>query len=284
VKRKELIIIGLLLIAALGYLVLRPSGRIGYSLPQWEPFGSEEVSQVEYTRNGREVTLRKQGEDWFLEGGKTADLARVNRILSNVGKITVLDLVSQRDNYQRFQLDEASAIVLTLTLEEESRTLYLGKASAAGGGTYVRFPGQQGVYTVSGDFKSLLPEDGEELRDKGVLRFDKSRISSVSLIRGEEGIMLNKEEDQWTSDGTESLDSAMIERTLGTLGQLNCLNYLENEPDGTPTLEIILEGDGNNALRVYEETDEGYVATSSDSADSFVMPKYLVEDLLKLFP
>ncbi|WP_028972436.1 DUF4340 domain-containing protein [Spirochaeta cellobiosiphila] len=282
-KLKEIIIIAVIALAAVLYLVLRPSGRISYDMPDWDKYSKDDVSEISYGPKDSLTVLTTNGDSWILPTQKKITTTKMNRIIESVTALKILDKLSDTDNYKRFQLDEEQGTIVKVTAGDKSQELIFGKGTPNGGGTYVRFPNQKGVFSVSGDFESLFPKDPSDLRDKRVLTFDKSKISSISLMRGEEGIMLNKNDDKWYTDGTEFAESDKLETSLGTLGQLNCTSYLDDTNSGTPTLEVQFEGDGTKSLTVYNETDEGYVASSSDVTDSFVMPKYLVEDLLKLF-
>ncbi len=288
-KRKELLILGVLVLASLLYLLFSSKGdRIVYKLPQWENFKGEELQGVEFSSlEGPTTLLERQGEDWYLPGGKLADRSQVDRTLLALGGMKILDMVSEAGEGRRgevYGLGEGQGQRIRLLFEDqrEEKVLIFGKSMPNVGGTYFRFPDQSGIYTSSLKTGQLFPEDSEKLRDKGVLAFDPAALSSLTLAGPSQRLTLTKGEEEWLKGGEVFALSKELEKELTFLGSLNCESYLPEGPQGELRLSVELqEKEGKSHwLRVYGDLGEkGYEARSSKVEEAFLLTSRRVEAL-----
>jgi len=281
-KKKEIILIACLGLLALVYLFMRNDGRIGYELPEWKTVESDKISSLSYGRERDLNTLDHSGDLWLLPGGEKADPDRMRRITDVLGELTILDKLSDREDYSRYKLDDSEATKLEIVIGDETREIFFGK-QAAGGGTYVRFPGMTGVYSVNRDLTTLFPADPMELRDREVLSFDAAALQSLSLTRGDKTVSLKKTDGKWFRDGAEADEKDPLVQMLPALTSLKCARFLDEAAAGDVLLELRLIGEKNQTLYVYDATDDGYRAASSDADGMFILSKYIVDGWLKLF-
>jgi hypothetical protein len=93
----------------------------------------------------------------------------VNKLLSESSTISIVDLISDREDYARFELENNSAVTVRIsTSEGPVREFLLGKSSSSSVYSYIRLPGQKGVYSVRGNLKNTFKSSMDEWRDKQV--------------------------------------------------------------------------------------------------------------------
>jgi len=279
-KRKEIIMILLLAVLGLGYLILRPSGRISYDLPQWKKIDSEKISHLSYGTAGSLKRIELKGSDWITENGNKADPEKMRNILSALQAMTILDKLSDSEDYRRYQLDKDLGTVVEIGLQGETRTFIFGK-SAPGGGNYVRFPGEKGVFSINKDMAALFPKDLSALRDKSVITFDPNGLQSLVLTKGKTSVGIKKKGDKWFRDDKELDDKDPIVQIIPGLSQLKCNSFQEGKASGDVFLEVRMIGDKNETLYVYDETKDGYRAASSETDSVFILSKYIVDSWVK---
>jgi hypothetical protein len=192
--------------------------------------------------------------------------------------MVTLDLVSEAGNYSPYELEDDQATLLTVNDPNRTMEVLLGK-KASSGGTYGRFPSQRGVYTFRGDWNQLLPENIQDLRSKQVMSLDSSSVSEITLIKGDKEILLTLDGETWKQDGEDFTFSDDIKNQLNSFTSLNCSSYAEQSSEET-IMEIRI---GSDWLKIHEKRDDGYLASSSQSMDPFILFNYQAEELLGLF-
>ena len=101
--KKEYIILGVVIVALVGYLVSRKQDRNLYDLPQIESVQAKEITRVERTMAGETTTFRKEGSDWKIspenyaadaqkvKEWRAARPRRIRRALISESKIAFLE-------------------------------------------------------------------------------------------------------------------------------------------------------------------------------------------------
>lgn len=211
---------------------------------------------------------------------RLADQRKVDSILTALEKMMVLDMVSQAEHYQPYDLQEGTAHHLLIQGEERSLELWYGKKASTGGGTYARFPDRPEVFIIRGDWNRLLPESVNDLRDKTVLTFDPETVKEVQIRTEEKELTLNKEGEDWFDAQGMFTRSGDWKDQLIILSRLMCKEYASPSFIGNRVLEIETETEW---LKVYNYEEDSYLAMSSQSSDTFVLEASQVEGLLGIF-
>lgn len=278
--KKEWIIVAVLALAALGYLFLRSDKQMGYKAPKWDEITQEDIEEIRFDRDGETHRLIPGEEQWTLsEPARTASAAKVDPIVSAIGNMAILDRVSEGENYQRFLLEEDQLFKLWVITADEERELWLGKASSAGGGTYLRLPEEEGVFVLSGDWNSLIPAEPWDLRDNLVLA-PMGEISTIRFISAEREVEMTLQDDGWYENGQFYIDqdsAGMFQQQFSTL---RCDSFIRDSITEEPLVEIQVETQPGQVqwLKIYSQADQGYRATSSMSEDAFTLSSFIVED------
>ena len=94
--KKEYIILGVVIVALVGYLVSRKQDRNLYDLPQIESVQAKEITRVERTMAGETTTFRKEGSDWKISPENyAADAQKVKEMLDVVEGLSLTELIEK---------------------------------------------------------------------------------------------------------------------------------------------------------------------------------------------
>jgi hypothetical protein len=318
--KKEIIVLAAVIVALALYLVLRPTDRTRYELPQLPEVSGKSLSKIEITGPQGTVVLNKADEKWRVEPGDyPADKGKVDEMVETIQNLTLTALISESRDYLRYDLsDDKKVSVKAFGGGELKREFDIGKAGASFRHTYVRLAGDPRVYHARDNFRRKFDQSVGELRDKSVLNFSASDIRQIQLTdakgqrlllqRVEAPLAQNKEttgggkpaqekaaasplkaEMVWqTADGRKA-DADRIDRLLSELSDLKCDSYIENRKkedfsDAVYTVE--LKGTQDYNVSVFAKTDESaekQPAVTSQNAYPFYLPGWRAEQIMPGF-
>lgn len=286
--RKEYIILPLIILAALIYLLLQNNSKMNYKVPLFEPLVKSDVQKITIKNNSEIVELQKEGDSWIMLPEKyKADTGQVNSILSSASSISIHDLISERDDYSRYELDDENGVTVSLYNQSEVlREFVIGKSDTSGVYSYIRLKENKGVYSVSGSLTGVFKTTVEKLRDKQVLSFNPDTINEIEITMNDKLLLFKSagegEDQQWSLGDAVYDDSEVIENRIKSLSSLKCMEYLESGI-GDPMVTISLKGDSIHKIDILKKEEKGYSAVSSDSKDPFLIPFYLGDEMIALF-
>ena len=113
-KYLEYIILGAIALVCVLYIGLRDSSEINYTLPTFRMISREDFTRMEVSSaENPGVEFVKTSEEWFLsDGDYPADTGKVNKLLDALEEVVPVDMVSQSENYGRYDLDEENRFTL----------------------------------------------------------------------------------------------------------------------------------------------------------------------------
>lgn len=286
--KKEYIIAAVIIAASVLYLVFQKDSRVNYEVPRFAEIERENITSVKISGSGESLNLKKEGEQWKLyPGAYKADSSQINQLLAEAVNLSIVDLISSRDDYSRYELDEENALHVVISADNEPvKEFMLGKTSDSRVYSYISLPGTKGIYSVRGDVKSRFPLSADLWRDKQVLNFNPEEVTSIEISREGETVILARstvtETPGWTKNGSVMENPAEIQSNLESLGRLKCSEFLDSA-EGEPMVSIrITAGSSIHSAEIYEKLDNGYSARSSFSEDPFLIPVYLGDMLLEM--
>ncbi|MDA3811612.1 MAG: DUF4340 domain-containing protein [Spirochaetaceae bacterium] len=287
--RKEYILASVIIVASILYLVLRSDSKVNYDIPRFSDVDKNSITEITISETGESLKLKKTDNSWTIEPqGYKADKSLVNKLLSESSTISIVDLISDREDYARFELENNSAVTVRIsTSEGPVREFLLGKSSSSSVYSYIRLPGQKGVYSVRGNLKNTFKSSMDEWRDKQVLSFDPEAVIAIEITKDKNTVLLSRipvteSTPQWSKHGEVLENSDEIQNQAKTFSILKCSAYLE-ETSGDPLASLkIKTADGEQTLSLYEKLDNGYSARSTYVNDPFLLPLYLSNMILEL--
>lgn len=307
----EYIILGAFVIALSAYLAFRSSDRTRYELPELKPFSGAEVTKIEIVKRENAVTLAREGDTWQAKPqGYPADGDKVKGMLETLEKLALTAMVSESKSYDRYDLGEDRKITVKAWAGDTVRIEFdIGKAAPSFQHTFVRIAGDPRVYHARDNFRGKFDQTLDNLRDKNVLKFEKSDIQEVELTKdGEKIVLLRKdvpvevkpEEDAgketppsppkpetvWETQGGRQAQQEKLDRLLTSLANLRCESYLEEKKKEdmlAPTNTIRVTGAQEHRLSIFAKTekdDKGYPAVSSQNDYVFLLPAWQAERIM----
>src|SRR5512139_886822 len=136
--------------------------------------------------SGERTVLRKSGTTWqILEPAAVpADESEVSGITSSLTSLEVQRSVAQnpRDLKQYGLAQPRVEIEFKAEGDKDSKRLLLGDKTATGGNMYAKLGNEKKVFLVSGYLDSSFDRTPFDLRDKTILKFDRSKADRVEVV------------------------------------------------------------------------------------------------------
>lgn len=314
--KKETIFLAIIIIGLSIYLFTRQKDRALYELPQLAEVAEKQINKIEIEQGQQSISLVKKDEKWFIQPQDyPAAGSRVNDMTETLAGLTLTALVSESQDYQRYELSEEQKIaVKAYSGDKLVRELDIGKAAPSFRHTFVKLSGDPRVYHARDNFKSRFDVGVDELRDKQVMAFAVADIGQIKLAGKDGELVLNKvkaplednqgNQDQkdgsetqsavkaemvWQSQDGRKVDEAKLDRMLSTLSALNCESYLDErtkEDFSDPLYSIEVSGGQTHTLKIFPKTnadDEAYPAVSSQNDYPFTLPGWRTDSLMPAF-
>lgn len=292
--KKEMIILGVVIVVLLVYLAFKGENQVHYDVPDLAALKVENLDKIEIKKNEGGITLVKKDDKWVIAPNNypTAE-DKINNITKTVTGLTLTDLVSQSKNYTRYQLNKDKALhVIVYEKDNVVRDFLIGKVSPTYGHTYVKIKDDDNVYHARESFRNHFDTKLDDLRDKKVMKVDKNDITEMTVIKegvthqfarkvetGEPPAPIAPKEGEkapetitppakpeevisWmTSDGKKG-NKANIDSLIGQLADLACESYIEGKTKEDykvepPAFTLKLKGNKDFELAIFKKLEDG---------------------------
>ena len=310
--KKEYIILAAVLMAISLYLVFRKTDRSHYQLPKLPKFSVKEITKLQIQRPGSTIELQKRDNTWYIEPKKyPADTGKVKDILDVIETLTLTVLVSESENYIRYDLGGDKKIgVKAWAGNTLSREFDIGKTASTYQHTFIRLTGDPNVYHARGYFRSKFDKTVDDLRDLTVLSFKKEDIREIQIRKDKETMVISRKEvpekednkqDKakpsspaekktvvWQTADGKPINQEKLTRLLASLSDYTCDKYIENakkEDFKDPVLTVVLNGKKEHTLSVFAKPDKeakDQPAISSQNAYAFLLSDSQVDFIKKI--
>jgi len=311
--KKEAIVLAVIFGALLLYLVFHQSDNIHYQLPEISKIPQKTISKIEITKDADKIILTRKDDKWLIIPEKyPADSGMVNQIIDIVNNLSVTALVSESENYLRYELDEKNRIhVKAFTGDDVKREFYIGKTAPSFNHTFIRLEKDPRVYHARDNFRAKFDQTADNLRDKTALSFNMNDIQEVIIekekrqmtfmkkqLPAELNANKSKKPDQkeiapevkqiWQDVSGKNIEDMKINNFLSTLSTLRCKNYLagQNKEDLKNLIfNAKLKGTNEYSISIFsvEKSKEEYPATSSQNDYPFTIDKTTADSILSAF-
>jgi len=309
--KKEYIILFVVILALSLYLFLRREDRTHYQLPKLPRVARADISKIEISKKGTAITLNKRDNIWRIAPyGYPADAGKVRNMLNTIEKLTLTTLVSESENYSRYDLDDAKRLTIRAWIGDTLRRDFaIGKVAPSYRHTFVQVGGDHRVYHAGGNFRGIFDQTADNIRDKTVLKFEKAEIQEIQVSKGGESVVFDrkqvpveirvdqdtevsslpasKTETLWESAEGQRADQAKLNGLLTALSNLRCETYVDDrkkEDLTNPIYTVQLKGAQDYTLSVFEKTDKdakAYPAISSESDYPFLLGASQTNKIMK---
>jgi hypothetical protein len=309
--RREYIILVAVILALSLYLFLRKQDRTHYKLPEVPAMVQSDISKMEICRKGNGITLIKKDTIWLIAPqGYPADAGKVKGMLDAIEKLALTALVSESKNFTRYDLGgDQNLMIKAWAGDILKREFTIGKAAPSHRHTFVQVSGDYRVYHASGNFRGVFDQTADNIRDKMVLRFEKTEIQEVQVSKGRKCMVFGRKQvpveiklDQeaeassppatrtetlWETAEGQKADEAKLDRLLTTLSNLRCEKYVDDrkrEDFTEPIYTVQLSGIQEYSLSIFGRLDKdtkAYPAISSVNDYPFLLQEQQANDIMK---
>ncbi|HSG27427.1 MAG TPA: DUF4340 domain-containing protein [Candidatus Krumholzibacterium sp.] len=301
--RKEYIILAGIIVVLLLYVVLNKGDRTNYELPELSPIAKGEITKMVFSTGGRSVILERNDDIWRIRPqGYKADPAAVGRMLDAVEGFSLNTLAAESGNYAIYDLEGEKRIKLEVYRGPDVvLAIDIGKNASTNRHTFVRLEGDDGIYQSGSNMRGVFDVDMSRLRDKSALSLDSEQVTGLTLMTSEGPIEIIRGDipglspagadssaappAAWvTGDGSEA-DERIVKTIISALSNLKCDSYIEGmskEGLKEPVYTVMVKGTEAATLSIYEIEGEMYPASSSQNDYPFYLPRWRVEQIMKL--
>ena len=308
--KKEYLLLVVVIIGLGALLFYQKKGQTNYQLPVL-PVLQKSVDRVLIEKAGEKIEIRLHDGKWVVgEKAYRANSDRVKKIIAEVKAVKLEALISEKANYQIYDLEAEKRIKVSLFAADQLlRELQIGKNSASLRQTYVMLKDDPKVYQALGNLKSNVFSSVADLRDKKVFAIGADKLASIDEIvvdHLEDGkrqviklVKLKSEPvagDQandlpaapvvtWRLASGASVASENVKKLFNSISDLQCENYIDNphsEAFSSPLYKVVLKGGGEEfSLSLMAPEDNKYPALSSQSPEPFWLPGWRTKKIIK---
>jgi len=300
--KTEYLILGVIIAALAGYLLLRSSDRTQYTLPAVPALSAADITQVQITGGGQTQTLARKDGRWVMEPqGFPADPKRVNEMLETLAGLALTALVAESKTYTLYELDPDHRInVKAWQGDQLKRDLDVGKAAPSFRHTFVKIAGDDRVFHARDNFRFRFESALEDLRDKTVLTFNRQDLQEIHITKAAASVTLTRAPAKpeapadrppapqaWQGTDGRPANAAVVEMLLAELVDLQCQAFIDNRDktgSGPPIYSILLKGPQDHTLSIFASAgkDEStHPAVSSGSDYPFQLSTDQVQRIMK---
>ncbi len=296
-KKKEYIVLFVIIALIAFYLGFKDNGRENYELPKLDDLNLSKITKLTVKKDSDIIEIEKGSDNiWYILPEKfPADREKVNKVIEAVYKVRITALVSETESYARYELDEATKLSITLyDGDKKLRNLNIGKVASSYQHTFVKLENNKNVYHAKNDIRSAADKSKSDLRDKKVLIFKSDDVNSLTISTMGNDHEYNKisyedenkkEQMKWIGTDQKDANPKIINTFLKSLSALECETFLDDsEKDnfGEAEITITLSTDKEYKLTLYPKDKDGKIpALSTDSPYAFTLSTWKFEDELK---
>ena len=206
---------------------------------------ADKVEELEVkASNGDRTTLKKNGGTWQITAPKPADAdqSAASSMASSLASLESTKTVDEKPaSVKAFELDPPNVSVrVRLAGEKDFREVDFGTKTPTGTDLYARVQGQPKVFLVGSYLDGQLNRTTFDLRDKSVLKFDRTKVDSLELKpSGAPDVSLTKKtSDEWrlATPVAAKADFSVVDGVLSKISQAQMKSIVE-EGDAAATLK-----------------------------------------------
>ena len=205
-KNRTIITICVIVFLLLAVIVKNYSCSSAPKLKAW----SKSADGIEIKSKNTALKLIKKDDKWVInEHEYLGDGELIENLEKKVRDIKLLDLVSEKDFYDKYDLtDENCVTVIVMNSGKLLRKVAIGKAGSSNNHSFVRIDDKKGIYLASGISKSDFELSVAYLRDKKIFDVQSSDIKSFSISYAGKNFVFQLNPDRVTIDESENIDGS----------------------------------------------------------------------------
>ncbi|MFQ5538069.1 MAG: DUF4340 domain-containing protein [Gemmatimonadota bacterium] len=210
---------------------------------------------------GDTLEILRTPQGWTVDG-YAADSASMSRLWDSVEKMEITGPVARNPaNHERMGVSGSAAWKVVFRTDGDSVALLVGRSGTPFGSAYVRLPGADEVYLLTGGLRTVLTRRRDDWRNKRIAAADTSAVTRIEVTRGRDTYAVERSDSTWTlkddglSGAEEPADDDVVTRILQELAGLDATGFWSAD-DSVATLPedgriLALDADGDTLLDVH---------------------------------
>jgi hypothetical protein len=309
IKKEYLILFGVIAVLFV-FLLSGRKNKMSYRVPDLERVNEENITKIEISSEEDTIILSGKDSLWtILPQEYMADSDKVSSMLEIIANLTLAELVAEKKDYQRYELDEEKRIsVDAYSGDELVRSFDVGKVSSTYRHTFVKVGEDPRVYSARESFRSTFEVDRADLRDKTVMSFDLNEITGILIEQKDSTLHFSKTmmpaespspetaeepaiqpaagQEAWqTEDGTKG-SKTDLDSILSQLSDLKCDSFIEDKSKddfAEPIYSVKIIGGKDYSLLIYakDEDEDKYPAVTSETSQVVFLMSWKAENIMK---
>jgi hypothetical protein len=299
--KKEYFLLIFAIVALSAYLFLHNRDKDNYLLPQIPEIDEAKIESIEIIKNDQAINCYKHDGKWVVTKKKfPGNAMMISQMLASIKNLTLTTLISEQGNLKRYDLDKTKSInVVAKDKNSILRSFSIGKTAPTQKHTFIILDDQKNIFHAKGNLRRIFNKTIDNLRDKQIQKISMEDIKSIELSKGNINKSIirkelskddtksdTKEKLLWQAQDDDSLKQEPVNNLVGTLSDLRCSSFLENQTkkdfeNKTPLFKIILKTEQIFELTLYPKTDQNkYPGISSRSKYLFLLEDYVADDII----
>ena len=237
--KKEILIIGAIILCLGAYLLFHKENRDHYTLPQVEKVDTRTITAIAIEKKDGRVRLDRSGEAWTVTDQHfPADSGHVETLMDTLKTFRLTALVTEKQaDLNRYSLDEAGRIKVVFYVKDKAVfTFFVGKEAPTYNHTFVMLETTGPVYHAMGNFRNDYTLDAQALRDKKILEIKPDSVRTLTVEKGEKRLSVTRVETKdaegkpvqsWKRADKKKADPDQIKSFLASLSYLKCDAYVD---------------------------------------------------------
>jgi hypothetical protein len=257
---------------------------------------ADKVNELRITYKGETAALKKDASGWKLVEPTQieADPPEAIGVATALGNIDIVRVVDDNaTNLEQFGLANPNITVEYKAEGGGAGKLRLGNKNATQGELYALKNDEKRVFLISAFQETTFNRTPFDLRDKKILKFDREKADSLSLVKGANAIDLTRAGSEWkvTRPVPSRTDYSLIEGFLTRLSSSNMSKLVEENPKDLakygldkPSMTVTIgAGSAKTVLEVGKTENNETYAKDASRPIVFVVDSTLQTDLNKSF-
>ncbi len=314
--KKEYIILVLIIVALSVYLYMRKTDRTLYELPEIPRVNEKELTKLELTKGKTIIVLNRKDDKWYIAPAEyLTDANKVKDMLNALKDLALTALVSESENYNRYDLDEGQKINVKAFQDGSLKLdIDVGKTASSFRHTFVRPSGDKRVFHAQGNLKNAFDVMVDSLRDKTVLALKPADIQQITIKKDQQSLVFSRtqtpvevkapapEKDKtgknteastpapkqiWQAATGQPVNESALDQLLNAVANLRCEKFIDDrkkEDYTSPLFLLEMKGARNYSLSIFPQTgenDPNYPAVSSVSEYPFLLSTSQVDRIMQ---
>lgn len=260
------------------------------------------IDKIEVFKNNKPdmIFILSNNKWWFLPEEYPAEPSNIEKIINDIKKIKLTDLISRSGYYEKYDLDDLNKIIVKVYYSNKIiRELNIGKPGPTYQHTYITIDNNKNVYYAKGNYRDIFSKDRDAYCSKVLVKIPKEEISEIIISeKGKEYKMVksmrteissntnvpSKTITEWYDENKNIWDNNIVTKILDRISPLNASKIFNGKKkdfvDNVRSFKI-KSPSGETEFTIYGFTqDTNYIVGISGIDSLYLLPEQAAKDLL----